>query len=160
LGGPTAGFGPPGFNAGGGGAAPLDPNQVTAREQFSPVQDYNNPDRNLQYRAKFVESSESLERSLYGLFIGMLNEIDRRTIDRQRYDDWLVQKREDVIKFAEDWRNVESGKTMMIENTLFMVTPQPLPVTPNSAINIVEKSRVTPQDLLDPDGTVKKPQLR
>jgi hypothetical protein len=151
------------FASRGNAAAPPPPVSATgqaalrAREIFNPLQEYANPASNLKYRDVFIDKAGVHEQELYNKFIGMLSAIDQRGVNREKYNQWLAGRQAQILDFAENWRKLREGETVIIDNTLFLITPEELSVPPLDAINLSRTERLTPQDLLNTDGTVKKP---
>jgi hypothetical protein len=51
---------------------------------------------------------------------------------------------------------LKEGDSLIIDNTLFMITEEPMESPPSDAINVVRSQRLTPQDLLNADGSVRQ----
>jgi len=133
--------------------------EAAVRVVFNPEEDYNNPDRNLAYRKEFLKAVENKEQNIYKLFMDMITRIDQREINQERYQDWENNKRQELINFAESWRKVEEGDTFMVKDNLYLVTQEPLDSVPINGVNIVRGERLTPQDILEEDGSLKQPKV-
>lgn len=97
------------------------------------------------------------EEYVYKQYIGMINRIEAREGNQKRYEDWLEAKRQQIFNFAEEWRKVENGEVMFLDDRLFLVTKEPLTGGPLEATNVVVREQLTPQDLLNDDGTLVAP---
>ncbi len=131
--------------------------ELLVREVFDPIDDHENPDHNRRYHQKYVAASKDKEEDVYTAFMDMINEIDARTLNQAQYEEWLKNKRQEVLNFAEDWRQAEEGDTLLINDTLFIITEEPLDAVPIDAVNVIRGEQVTPQDLLNDDGSIKTP---
>jgi hypothetical protein len=139
------------------GAKPGDAMEV--REQFDAEADYADPERVMAHHRKFIDAATLNEESLYANFIDMITRIDQRELGQEKYTQWLEAKQKDIFSFADSWRQVEEGETLMVDDSLFLVTREPLESVPIDSINVLKNEQLTPQDLLNPDGTVKKAEI-
>lgn len=147
---------------GGGPGRPqpgLDGLESPLREVFDPQQDYEDSSRGLQYREKFVEAAQQREAELFDNFMAMIDEINRRDTNQQVFDQWMDNKRREVYTFAEAWRRAESGRAVVIDDSLFLITDEPLGEIPIPAINVIKSEQLTPQDIINEDGTIRQPQV-
>ncbi len=127
------------------------------RERFSPQTDYENPDggKRAEYLEKFEKEARWLDEQVYYQYIQMIEGIDRRALNQEHYDEWVREKRQEIYNFAETWRRVDQGETLVFDETLFLVSEDPLESLPNNTVNIIRQQRLTPQDLLNNDGTIR-----
>ena len=130
---------------------------MLVREIFDPNDDHENPDHNRRYHQKYIAASKDKEEDVYTAFMDMINEIDARTLNQAQYEEWLKNKRQEVLDFAENWRQAEEGDTLLINDTLFIITEEPLEAVPIDAVNVIRGEQITPQDLLNDDGSIKTP---
>jgi len=130
---------------------------TATREEFSPQEDFLHPDRNLIDRKKFQQAATEKEDDLYKTFLDMIDRIKTREDDQKSYDAWRKDKQAEMTEFAKSWRKVEEGDTFMIKDNLYLVTKEPLDSIPLNGVNILKGEQLTPQDLLNPDGTIKQP---
>lgn len=86
-------------------------------------------------------------------FVARLNARKER---RFRYREWLNDRATEVRKLAEDYRRRLDGDAFAIEGVEILVTQEPLRNVPLNSINVVTNS-LTPYDLLESDGTLRKP---
>lgn len=133
---------------------------TNVRERFDPVKDYNTlsdgtKSKGDEYRDKFTEAARQLDDQVYTLYMDMIKGIDKRQANNEEYEKWIKDKRQEVSGYAETWRKLEHGETIMIGGTMFLVSKDPLETVPNQSINIIKRDRLTPADLLNPDGTVR-----
>ena len=144
-----------------GGGAEAEPGSQALRERFDPTEDYQDQGkRGETYRTSFIAAAERLEEEVQQVFMGMIEGIDARALNQERYDAWLQEKRQEVLKFAEDWQKLQEGNTLLVDGTMFLVSPEPMETVPSQALNIVKDERLTPMDLLNADGTVKRVEAR
>ncbi|MCE5231120.1 hypothetical protein LLG95_16205 [bacterium] len=151
---------------GGGGfgslGAPAPGQQISLlRETFDPQKDFESltdpaaKSTGDEYREKFTEAAKQLDEQIYTIYMEMLKGIDKRQVTNENYEKWIKEKRQEVTNYAETWRKLEHGETIMIGGTMFLVSKDPLESVPNQSINIIKRERLTPADLLNPDGTVR-----
>lgn len=81
--------------------------------------------------------------------------LDVRKERRFRYREWLNDQTTEIRKMAEDYRRRLAGNEFVIDGVQYLVSPKPLNNVPLGSRNIVTE-RLTPYDLLDTDGTLKK----
>jgi hypothetical protein len=148
-------------DSGGGGfavaAGPGLQNQRTAREIFNPMDTYRDPSSNFRYRDLFIDKAQETEQELFQVFVGMVSEIEKRELNRERHTEWLAQRQAQIHDFADNWRKLREGDTVILDNTLFLITPEELESPPLDAINVQKTERLTPQDLLTDDGSIRRP---
>lgn len=88
--------------------------------------------------------------------LGFLNRIDRRENRRSDYKQWLEDQKELVIDFTHQWARKENQQEINIDGVIYLLSEQPLENVPRNAVNLVTP-KLTPYDLLNADGTLKKP---
>jgi hypothetical protein len=81
--------------------------------------------------------------------------LDVRKERRFRYREWLNDQTTEIRKMAEDYRRRLAGNEFVIDGVQYLVSPKPLNNVPLGSRNIVTE-RLTPYDLLDTNGTLKK----
>lgn len=86
-------------------------------------------------------------------FVARLNARKER---RFRYREWLSDRTTEIRKLAADYRKRLAGEQFEIDGVVFLVTDKPVEHIPLGAVNIVTE-RLTPYDLLDEQGRLKKP---
>ena len=82
------------------------------------------------------------------------------------YENWLADREAEVLKYARSWARQYEGTELEMDGTLYLVREteqtgdEAIPAPRNSVIiNIPpEQDGVTPYDLLNEDGTLKKPE--
>lgn len=82
--------------------------------------------------------------------------LEARKQRRFLYREWLNDQTAEIRKMAEDYRRRMAGDQFEIDGVRFLVSEKPLNYVPLNARNIVTE-RLTPYDLLDNDGALKKP---
>ncbi|HOR28538.1 MAG TPA: hypothetical protein PLG73_11005 [Candidatus Sumerlaeota bacterium] len=133
---------------------------LLVRELFDPLATYQDPTILSRYRSQFLEARDQREQDLYKMFSAMLDDIDGREVNQELYEQWLEEKRQELIAYADSWRRVRDGEALVVDDTVFVVTEEPMEYPPANAVNISRGERVTPQDLLNLDGSVRQPQIR
>ena len=129
------------------------------RQPFNPIADYMTADPNQAYLLKFQAAAEERENELYKNFQQMISDIDEREVNQEKYQKWLDGKRTELHNFANDWRKADEGDVFTVDGTLFVVTKDPAENLPLNSVNVLKGERVTPQDILNEDGSVKKPKV-
>jgi hypothetical protein len=81
--------------------------------------------------------------------------LDARKERRFRYREWLNDQTTEIHRMAEDYRRRLAGNELVIDGVQYLVSQKPLGTVPLGSRNIVTE-RLTPYDLLDTDGTLKK----
>jgi len=81
--------------------------------------------------------------------------LDTRKERRFRYREWLNDQTTEIRKMAEDYRRRLAGEEFVIDGVQYLISQKPLTTVPLGSRNIVTE-RLTPYDLLDSDGTLKK----
>jgi len=82
--------------------------------------------------------------------------LNARKERRFRYREWLNDQTTEIRRLAEDYRRRLSGGEVEIDGVRFLISKEPLMHVPLNARNIVTE-RLTPYDLFNKDGTLKKP---
>lgn len=129
------------------------------RETFNPAMDFMNPDRVNDYRQRYQDAADQREQELYKNFCQMITDIEQREDNQDNYEKWIANKRKELYNFADDWHRAEQGDVLTVNDTLFVVTKDPSEVLPLNAVGIPKAGRVTPADLINEDGLVKKPKV-
>jgi len=142
-----------------GGSAPpqADKLVMTVATEFDPEADYADPRNNMVFREEFIMLAAEKEKKSVRVFTEMLARVDERAGEMQRYNEWLAERHSDLVEFTEAWGNVKSGETVYMEDTFYLLTKAPVDQTPRDALNIVVRDAITPQDILDSNGNLKKP---
>ena len=101
----------------------------------------------------------------------VIKKVQTTTRQQEDYKNWLDDREREIINFAEDWRHNYDGTQVSIGDTVYLVrTPkhkakldaQGRPIEeyiPTNAvvIDVPQEKVVTPFDLINKDGTLKKP---
>jgi len=85
------------------------------------------------------------------------NRLDGRRYLRNDYHQWLVDQKEVVGKYTKGWILNREGREVAIEGTIYLISREPIESVPHNAVNLVT-NKLTPYDLLNTDGTLKKPE--
>jgi hypothetical protein len=85
------------------------------------------------------------------------NRLEGRRYLRNDYHQWLVDQKEVVGKYTKDWITNREGREVAIEGTIYLISREPIESIPHNAVNLVT-NKLTPYDLLNTDGTLKKPE--
>ncbi len=137
--------------------AAADPNVPHAATAFDPEKDYADAHNNDIFRDEFVQMAEQLEGESTSSYTEMLARISLRADENERLADWQARKAGELQDFARAWNTVRSGDSMYLGDTFLLMTKQPVELTNGNGLNVVVRNRTTPQDILDPSGTIKKP---
>lgn len=82
--------------------------------------------------------------------------LDERKQRRFQYRQWLDDRATDIRKLAEAYHRRLTGRRVDVDGTEILITPQPMSNIPLNAINVVS-DKLTPYDLIDHEGRLKKP---
>ena len=97
------------------------------------------------------------DESDLGENLNFWNRLEGRRYLRNDYHQWLVDKKEVVGKYTKDWILNREGREVAIEGTIYLISREPIESVPHNAVNLVT-NKLTPYDLLNTDGTLKKPE--
>jgi hypothetical protein len=89
----------------------------------------------------------------------MLGRIDRRADELHRYNEWLAGRKKQLHEFAQAWEKVKTGNNVFFEDTFYIISKEPIDLVPIGARNVIVRDVVTPQDLIDPNGRLKRPTI-
>jgi hypothetical protein len=91
-------------------------------------------------------------------YYGLIDRLRERQEDRDRYYAWLEDRRRLVIDFTEEWARKFDGSEFNVDGVMYLVSVgEPLMSVPRNARNVVIDRVVTPYDLLEDSGRLKKP---
>lgn len=156
------GVGQPEQPGGSQGAAGSSSDEDNVRKVFNPTSDYmaqltdDAQEMAMDERAHYQQLVDDQEKLVFDTYMNMLKEIDTREVNQQNYEFWLDNKRREIYEFAEEWRKVKDGEIMFLDDSLYLVTNEPLASGPLEATNIVVQERLTPQDLISDEGSLIK----
>jgi len=105
----------------------------------------------LQKNARDVDEADLREN------LDFWNRLEARRYLRNDYHQWLTDQKEVVAKFTKDWILNREGREVSIDGTLYLISSEPIENIPRNAVNLVT-NKLTPYDLLNADGTLKKPE--
>lgn len=105
----------------------------------------------LRQEAIELSAEEHLENLMF------LYRLQSRENRRKDYRQWLEDQQQLVVEFAEDYLQRQQGRKITIEGTVYLLSEEPLERAPRDAVNLVTDN-LTPYDLLNSDGTLKKPE--
>jgi len=88
--------------------------------------------------------------------LDFLGRLELRENRRKDYKQWLDDQKQLVVDFTRTWARKENQQEITIEGTVYLLSEQPLENVPRNTINVVAQ-KLTPYDLLNADGTLKKP---
>lgn len=146
-----------------------DPQDEDDLPDFNAVRDYSLqqvywamtdpriPPPNFRYRDVFIRAARENEAVFVNAYESMIERLKTREEKRERYDEWVQERRDEVRDFAQTWRSIEEGESILLDETLFLITDEPLQDQPPGSINLLRSENVTPQDLLNPDGSIRRP---
>ena len=106
----------------------------------------------------YGEAAFALDAVKHDQYWGVINSIRQRQEDRDKYAEWLGDRQELVNEYAQEWARKYDGSEFDVDGVQFLVSErQPIKNVPPNARNIVIDKQVVPYDLLNEDGTLKKP---
>ena len=105
----------------------------------------------LQKNVKEMDESDLREN------LNFWNRLEGRRYLRNDYHQWLTDQKEIVGKYTKDWILNREGREVAIEGTTYLISREPIENIPLNAVNLVT-NKLTPYDLLNTDGTLKKPE--
>lgn len=106
----------------------------------------------------YKEVAYALDAMKHDQYWGMMNNLRERQEDRDRYAQWVGDRAEMVKEFAQDWARKYDGSQLDVDGVQFLVSErEPMAEVPINARNIVVDETVVPHDLLNEDGTLKRP---
>ena len=85
-----------------------------------------------------------------------LHRLNLRENRRADYKQWLKDQKEMVVDFAREWQSRVEGRKVSIDGAMYLLSEEPMESVPTDAVNLVT-DKITPYDLLNADGTLKKP---
>jgi hypothetical protein len=88
--------------------------------------------------------------------LGFLSRLNMRENRRTDYKQWLEDQKALVVDFTHQWARKENQQEINIDGVIYLLSEQPLESIPRNAVNLVTP-KLTPYDLLNADGTLKKP---
>jgi hypothetical protein len=102
-----------------------------------------------------VVQSEQINDEQHQENLQFLERLRAREDQRTAYEDWVRAKQQDlVLDFAEPWVKRMKGDIVSIDGNVYLISSEPLQRVPRNAINIVTH-KLTPYDLINPDGSLK-----
>ena len=165
LGGAKKGGGGGAKKGGGGGGIsknkPTTEVEVQVATQFDPDQDYADPNHNSVFRDEFISLSKTREKHSTDIFNKMLARIDDRAQEMQRYEDWLSDRRSQLHEFTQAWGKVKTGDNVYFDDIFYILVNSDTEIeSPDYTTLIIPvRQAATPQDLIEPDGRLKKPKV-
>ena len=73
-----------------------------------------------------------------------------------QFERWLEDQKSLVVEFTQDWARKLQGQELSIEGTVYLLSEIPMDRVPKNTVNLVTDT-LTPYDILNADGTLKKP---
>jgi hypothetical protein len=131
-----------------------------AAQYFDAVRDYQDFSQITALRDDFVRRADLREARARRIFDEMIEAIDARELDRERYDDWKVEKNDRLGSFVTAWTEVQEGRLLNFDQTYYLLTEEPVEAVPADARSVPVRKVLTPQDLINEDGQLKGPQYR
>lgn len=137
-----------------------DPSSFAAAEYFDAKRDVEDQSQITALRDEFVRLASLREDRAKRIFDEMIDAIEARKADREKYNDWMAEKSDSLDDFVTAWTEVKDGRLLNFEGTYYLLTEEPIEAVPADARSVPVRDRVTPQDLIDADGTLKPAQYR
>ncbi len=88
--------------------------------------------------------------------VDFLGRLELREIRRKDYKQWLEDQKQIVVEFTRNWARKENQQEITIDGTVYLLSDEPLESVPRNTVNVVSQ-KLTPYDILNADGTLKKP---
>jgi len=102
------------------------------------------------------KKAETVIRQDHMRNLDFLSRLDYRDNRRKDYAQWLEDQKSLVVDFTRRWARKENEQEINIDGTIYLLSEEPLDSIPRNSVNLVTK-QLTPYDLLNADGTLKKP---
>jgi hypothetical protein len=84
----------------------------------------------------------------------MLDEVEESTEMRARRQAYVAARQRDITDLREIILSRQAAEELMIDNTLYLFSHQPLERLPDNAVNIPTPN-LTPYDIFDDEGNVR-----
>ncbi|MCX7014783.1 MAG: hypothetical protein NTW86_19915, partial [Candidatus Sumerlaeota bacterium] len=113
---------------------------------------------NAMYRI-FQDCAYAVDAQDHDTHFGFISRLKDRQDARNRYAEWLHDRHSLVTDFVHDWAKKYNGQEFDVDGVEYLVTEygeKEPNVGPNSRNLVIDKV-VTPYDLLNDDGTLKRP---
>ncbi|GAB4326611.1 MAG: hypothetical protein Kow0059_22990 [Candidatus Sumerlaeia bacterium] len=102
--------------------------------------------------------ADELTRQLQGQLVALVQRLDQRQDRRLRYEDWRMKEMEEpFLEFAERWIKQSEGVEINIDGNMYLISEKPIQNAPRNVLPVVT-SNLTPYDIFNEDGTLKRPQ--
>lgn len=132
----------------------------TAASYFNAKRDYKDQSQITALRDEFVRLAQQREDKARRLFDEMIEAIEARREDQQNYDDWIQEKSDNLNNFVTAWSEVKDGRLLNFGQTYYLLTEEPVEAVPSDARSVPVRKTLTPQDLIEEDGSLKPAQYR
>jgi hypothetical protein len=131
-----------------------DYTQTTEKLDFTSLEALKNSANTLANEAN--AEAYKVIRSDHLRNLGFINRLDLRENRRSDYKQWLDDQKTLVVDFTHQWARKENEQEINIDGVIYLLSEQPLESVPRNSVNLVTQ-KLTPYDLLNADGTLKKP---
>ena len=115
-------------------------------------------DEFLELMASHQDQANQLALADAELVRDVMNRIQYRQVEREKYRAWLSSRQSEIDSMADNFRKRLEGNLLDISGQMFMVTSEAQEKYPAYTIPVVTKV-LTPHDLLNADGTVRRYRL-
>jgi len=88
--------------------------------------------------------------------LDFLGRLELRENRRKDYKQWLEDQKQIVADFTRNWARKENQQEITIDGTVYLLSSEPMENVPRNTVNVVSQ-KLTPYDILNADGTLKKP---
>ncbi len=106
----------------------------------------------------YMECAYALDAMVHDDYWGLVNGLRERQEQRAKYAEWMGDRQNLVQEYAKDWARKYDGTEFDVDGVQFLVSEKkPLENVPSNTRNIVVDKQVVPYDLLNDDGTLKRP---
>jgi len=100
-----------------------------------------------------AQKANTMDRRKNFDFLGRLELRENR---RKDYRQWLEDQKQIVVDFTRAWARKENQQEITIDGTVYLLSSEPMENVPRNTVNVVSQE-LTPYDILNADGTLKKP---
>jgi hypothetical protein len=134
---------------------PGAPAAIEKRLDFASRDALNN---SVAFVANYLQKNvRDMDDADLGENLNFWNRLEERRYLRNDYHQWLIDQKEVVGNYTKDWISNREGREVAIEGTIYLISREPIENIPRNAVNLVT-TKLTPYDLLNADGTLKKPE--
>ncbi len=106
----------------------------------------------------YKEAAYAIDAKKHDQYWAIMNQIRQRQEKRDQYAEWIEDRKGMLQEFAQDWARKYDGSQINVDGVQFLVSEkEPIDGVPANARSIVVDQTIVPYDLLNEDGTLKRP---